>query len=516
MPRSSVTNVLVAWIAITLGMHAATASAQSGNAPRFLVKLDSSVAEQPIAGRLYVFLSQRNNRPPMEGPDWFRPEPFFGIDVAEFRPGEVVAVDDRAEGFPGPTAELRPGRYFVQAILDSDHDHAKPADGVGNVHSQVYEAEVGPGRDIRLTLNQVVQERPFRGSRWVHEVVVTSKMLSDFHGREVVQRCAVILPRSYYDQPNRSYPTIYIIPGFGGSHRQAEAYRDGIQPLTENEEEFIRVMLSGQCKWGHHVYANSATNGPRGDALVEELIPYIDANFRTIPQAGARFVNGHSSGGWSSLWLQINYPDTFGGVWSTAPDPVDFRDFQNVNLYANPPQSLYEDEQGNRRPLARKDGRAVLWYDSFAHMDDVIGRGGQLRSFEAVFSPLDANGQPRQLWDRQTGRIDPEVARAWQKYDLRLILERNHDVLARKLRGKLHIFMGSEDTFYLEGAVIKLAETLDQLDLDAVVEVIPNADHSSLLTVDLYKRIRLEMSQAFLQWNSEQAQRRATPAATRP
>ena len=511
MPRKVFATILTVWLWAILGLCARTSPAQDAGGPRFLVKLSETVAEEPKAGRLFVFLSQRDNQAPMQGPDWFRPEPFYGIDVAEFRPGEVVAVDERADGFPSPTTQLRPGRYRVQAILDFDHEHAKAADGVGNLYSQVYEVEVGPGRDIRLTLDRVVEERAFRGSRWVHEVVVTSKLLSDYHGRDVTQRCAVILPRSYYDEPTRSYPTIYIIPGFSGSHRQAEAYRDGVQPLAENEEEFIRVMLSGQCKWGHHVYANSAANGPQGDALVQELIPYIDANFRTIRHSGARYLNGHSSGGWSSLWLQVNYPDTFGGVWSTAPDPIDFRDFQNVNLYANPPQSLYYDEQDNRRPLARKGGQVLLWYDAFAHMDDVIKRGGQLRSFEAVFSPLGPDGEPLRLWDRETGRIDPEVAQAWQKYDLRLILERNWDTLGPKLQGKLNIFTGSADTFYLEGAVIKMAESLERLGSDAVVEVVPNADHSSLLTVELYRRIRVEMSQAFRNWSNEQAQRRPVP-----
>jgi S-formylglutathione hydrolase FrmB len=257
-------------------------------------------------------------------------------------------------------------------------------------------------------------------------------------------------------------------------------------------------MLSGDCGWGHHVFADSATNGPRGKTLVSELIPYVDEHFRTVPAPTARFVTGHSSGGWSSLWLQVRYPDTFGGVWSTAPDPVDFRDWQQVDLYATPALSLYVDERGERRPIARLAGKPVLWYDSFAKMDDVLGRGGQLRSFEAVFSPLDSDGLPRRMWDRTSGRVDPEVVKAWEAYDIRLHVERNWDELAPKLRGKLHIYTGEIDTFYLEGAVRQLKESLAALGSDAEISIVAGKDHGSLLTPELVRQIRKQMTTEFL------------------
>jgi hypothetical protein len=193
----------------------------------------------------------------------------------------------------------------------------------------------------------------------------------------------------------------------------------------------------------------------------------------------------------------VTYPDTFGGVWSLSPDPVDFRDWQQVDLYADPPASLYVDEQGSRRPIARIGGRPALWYDSFTRMDDCLGRGGQLRSFDAVFSPLGSDGLPQRLWDRTTGLVDPTVARAWQAYDIRLVLERNWPTLGPKLAGKLRITTGDLDTFYLEGAVERLAASLASLGSDAQIEVLPGEDHGSLLTPALFARIGREMTAEF-------------------
>jgi S-formylglutathione hydrolase FrmB len=469
------------------------------HAAQFQVILPPDAAQAPITGRLYLFMTQNPRGEPRTGPNWFAPEPFFRLDVIEFKPGENRLIDDTAVSFPRKLSELDAGTYRVQALLDHDFYSPHPALGVGNLYSQVTEVEVTgePGQEVLLTLDQTVMAEPFPESTYVKEVVITSKLLSDFHGREVVDRAAVVLPASYESQPERRYPVIYNIPGFGGSHRDALAYANGPPPPGEGETEFIRVMLSGQCKWGHHVYADSATNGPRGAALTQELIPHIDAQFRTVAAPTARFVAGHSSGGWSSLWLQVAYPDVFGGVWSTSPDPVDFRDYQQVNLYADPPQNMFTDAAGERRPLARRGETPVLWYDSFTRMDDCLGRGGQLRSFEAVFSPLGDDGLPRRMYDRETGVVDPAVAKAWEAYDIRLKLERNWAELAPKLAGKLHVTMGDRDTFYLEGAVRQLRETLQQLGSDADVRLVEGADHGSLLTPDLFSEMRRQMTASY-------------------
>jgi hypothetical protein len=277
------------------------------------------------------------------------------------------------------------------------------------------------------------------------------------------------------------------------------------EPIPEQNEkgvEFIRVMLDPNCPLGHHVFADSANNGPVGTAFVGEFLPALDKAFRTIPEPTARFVTGHSSGGWSSLWLQVSHPEAFGGTWSTAPDPVDFRDFQTIDLY-RPGVNFYVDEEGRERPIARKDGKPVLFNRPFDRMEQVLGPGEQLHSFEAVFSPRGEGGRPVPLWSRKTGAIDPAVAEGWKRYDIRLVIEENWQTLGPKLAGKIHVFMGEEDTFYLDGATRLLKESLARLGSDAVVELFPGRDHSNLVTPDLRTRMRREMTESFLRSHPE-------------
>ncbi len=498
--------LIVAAILLSLAQRAAAADSIA-----FGVTLDPSAAHQPVTGRLFVFLQRGDslspNHDPRLGPDWFHPEPFFGIDVEQMGPGETRVVDNSADGFPGKVSDVPAGKYRAQALLDINLDDPHHGNADGNLYSDIVIVEFGSAapHTVLLTLKNVNEPIPWPKSRWAEEVEFESKLLSDFHHRKVIDRCGVVLPASYFDEPHRRYPVVFIIPGFGGSHRDALKYAEHPPETAPGEAEFIRVYLSGQCKWGHHVYADSATNGPRGRSLIEELIPEIERRYRTIPNRDARFLFGHSSGGWSSLWLMVNYPETFGAVWSGSPDPVDFRDFQGINLYADPPLSCFTHEAGGRRPLARRGNEVLLYFDSFSHMDDVLKRGGQLRSFEAVFSPLDSNGQPKKLWDRQTGFIDPEVARAWQRYDIRLVIERDWEHLRPLLAGRVHITMGGQDTFYLDGAVRLLQESLKQLGSDAEIDMLFGRGHTDYLTPDYYQSVRRQMSDLFLRLSAGSA-----------
>jgi hypothetical protein len=176
---------------------------------------------------------------------------------------------------------------------------------------------------------------------------------------------------------------------------------------------------------------------------------------------------------------------------------VDFRDFQRIDLY-KPGSNMYRDEAGNRRPLARQGDKVLLYYDDFVARETVVGPGGQIHSFEACFSPRGPDGTPLLVFDRSTGAVNTEVARTWEKYDIRLVLERHWDTLGPKLAGKLHIFAGEVDTFYLEGAVKLLKPALEKLNSDAQVIIVPGMAHQGYSegNDEMYRTILTNWSRA--------------------
>jgi S-formylglutathione hydrolase FrmB len=479
--------------------RAGTADSADARSPGLVFEIRCTPAVQtgPLKARVYILLGpDRSAAEPRNGPNWFRPEPFFAVNVDNWKPGEPLQVDSKADGFPARLDELKPSRYSIQAVVRLNRDTHRIGNGAGNLYGPVVRAELDPkkGGKVTLAVDHVVPPRKFNETDRVKLVEVDSPLLSAFHHRPIKHRAAVILPPAMKQiSVTNKLPTLYIIPGFGGDHFMAP--RMATSARANYAGDFIRVVLDPDCETGHHVFADSATNGPRGKALVEELIPYIEGKFPANPAPKARLLNGHSSGGWSSLWLQVTYPDYFGGTWSTSPDPVDFRDFQQINLYY-PGENMCKDHAQKRRPIARTGALPVLFYDNFSKMDDVIGWGGQLGSFEAVFSPVDQNGRPRKLWNRGTGAIDPAIAKAWEAYDIRLVLERNWPTLGPKLKGKLHVITGGMDTFYLEGSVKLLKESLASLGSDAMIEIVPGKDHGSVFTAELAERLDREMHEA--------------------
>lgn len=465
----------------------------------FTLKFKPTVRQEAFTGRVYVIFSRMRPEPRL-GPNWFSPEQFVSQEVTDWKPDTPLTISSsKTEGllsYPQPFNKLQLAGFRAQAVVRFNPWDREIGTGSGNGFSQVITVEK-PGEQTELVIEKTVPAPAFQETEWTKLLSVRSKLLSDFYGHDVSQNAAVILPQSYHKEPERRYPVILQIPGFGGDHF------DGIrkEPIPESNPggvEFIRVMLDPSCPLGHHVFADSANNGPRGRALIEEFIPELDQKFRTAGTPAGRFVTGHSSGGWSSLWLQVAYPETFGGVWSTSPDPVDFRDFQRINLYREG-ENMYVDEKGEARPLARVQGRVILWYRGFADMEWTLGPGGQLHSFEAVFSPRGADGKPLLVWNRETGVVDTAVAKTWEKYDIRLVLERNWKDLEPKLRGKLRVHMGDQDTFYLEGATMLLKKSMEELKSDAVIEIHPGRDHSNILSQQFIMRIRSEMANKYLE-----------------
>jgi len=463
----------------------------------FEIQFSPQVQSEAFTGTVSLFTAPGGSvAEPRFGPNWFHPAPFLSQQVTRLHPGETVTLAlSTAKHFPVSLRDEQLDGLQVQAVARFNPLDPEVGTGVGNGFSQVVTlsgSDAGPNR-VALRISELVPERKFPETDRIRLLRVRSHKLSTFLGREVFIQGAVTLPASYSSRPGQRYPVILEVPGFGGDHflafQRTDEPRAGV--------EFIRVMLDPRCPLGHHVFANSDNNGPWGEALVAEFLPALDDTFRTVGTPAGRFLTGHSSGGWSTLWLQVNYPDDFGGTWSTAPDPVDFRDFQQIDLY-RPGENMFRDASGQLRPLARMHGRNIVSYIQFSQMEDVLGHGGQLHSFEAVFSRRGEDGWPVPLWNRQTGEINPATAETWRRYDLGLLLRQNWESLRPKLQGKLHVVTGEEDTFFLEGSTRLLQETLQKLRSDAVVTLVPGRDHMNLYQGGLRENLETEMARKWL------------------
>lgn len=333
-----------------------------------------------------------------------------------------------------------------------------------------------------------------------------SELVSAFAGNDVSFEAMVMTPAGY--DPDCGWAVHYVIHGFGSSALRTAVGHVG-DVLARDElgkaPPLVRVFLDANHPLGHHVFADSANMGPWATALVQELLPAIEARYGAIAAPAARFLSGHSSGGWSSLWLQVEHPEAFGGAWSLAPDPVDFRDFTNVDIHRF--ESMYRDPEGEPIPLVREGAQVVTTLEEFARQearDAPVGRQ-IFYSFEAVFGPRAADGRPQPLFDRDTGHIDREVAEAWKHYDISAKLRREWPRLEPLLRGKLHVFVGLEDTYYLDGPVRLLADELHALGSDAELVLVPERDHVDLFAPhpELYPdgllaRVEDEMWASFL------------------
>ncbi|MBX7222722.1 MAG: esterase family protein [Blastocatellia bacterium] len=468
---------------------------------RFKIGVDAALAPQPVSGRLLIFMTTAPQRGDMLEVNFFNPTSVWmtGVEVQNLTAGKEIEVDPDMLAFPAPFSSAPAGNYHIMALLDRDHSYAYSQTGSGDYYSPILKlASLTPNASepVELKLTKVVPTQTLKETENIKLVEFESPSLSAFWGRPIKMQAGVVLPPSYADGKKQKYPTVYEVHGYGGNQRAAwwkgpeEIKAMGAGKLPE----MIHVYLSAQCPLGHHVFADSVNNGPWGTALTKELIPYLEKTFRMDGIPSGRLLTGHSSGGWSTLWLQINYPDVFGGTWSTSPDPVDFRSFTGPNLTEGDKHNFFHDDAGKPYGLFRIQGRDLMQLDAFAQWELVQGAyGGQMASFEAVFSPRGENGQPMQLFNRATGRLNPEVAQAWERYDISRLLKANWTKLGPKLKGKLHIAVGTADTFHLEQPLYLLRDTLAELKSDARIEFIEGKDHFNLYQDGLGTRIAQEM-----------------------
>ncbi len=464
---------------------------------RVEISFDAGVRSEALTGRVYVAVSRergRERRGQVMGPIWQAGEtgvPLYGLNVEELQPGRSAVINGSVFGWPVESLdEIPPGDYWVQGFANV-YTRFERADGhtvwmhmdqwegqnwrnsPGNLYSEPQQITIsGRGTTtIRLVCDQIVGPRPEpEETADVKIIKFESPILSAWWGHPIYIGATVRLPAGYDDHPDTYYPVNYVQGHFStGAPRMpleeqlAETWPEGDIP------RFIYVNFQHPSPYYDDSYGvNSANNGPYGDAIMHELIPAVEERFRIIREPWARKLTGGSTGGWIALAYQVFYPDFFGGCWASCPDGVDFRGYQIVNIYADE-NAYFLDRDWMRieRPNRRSpDGniRSMMKDENLYEL--VVGdhsrSGGQWDIWEATYSPCGSDGYPARIWDKRTGEIDREVAEYWREnYDLRYILERDWATLGPKLVGKIHVYCGDMDSYYLNNGVHFLHDFLE-------------------------------------------------------
>jgi Putative esterase len=470
------------------------------------VRFSSSVRTEPLTGRAYVAFARKEKPSPIDQTG-STGVPLFGVDVGQLEPGKPAVVDAATFGHPIESlADLPAGSYFVEGFFNvyTRYDrgdgktiwaHADRSEGQdwkrspGNLFSRPIQVTVDPakGGTIAIESTEVVPpiELP-KDTADVKHVRIESPRLSKFWGRKVELGATVRLPKGYDEHPDARYPVIYLQDHFSLRAPGGRGLADRTW-TADDTPRFLLVTFQHPTPFYDDSYAvNSANNGPYGDAILEELIPEVEKRFRAVGEPWSRMLTGGSTGGWESLALQILHPDFFNGCWALCPDSLDFRAHQIVNVYDD--DNAYFVDKGFmrvERPDTREvDGNVLEMMKDENRYELVVGEhsrsGGQWDGWEAVFSPCGEDGYPKRIWDKRTGKIDHAVAESWKaNYDLRAYCERNWKTIGPSLRGKLHIYVGEDDTYYLENGVRFLETFLKRADpaYEGSVEYGPNAPH---------------------------------------
>jgi len=439
------------------------------------VKLGEELAPAGTRGRVLLFLiddaSRRlAGREPADAPFFIEPQPIASVTVEDFRPGMMVELGPTAESWPRPLSALA-GTFRVQAVFKCNPDEGSSR-AAGNAYSEVrtitFDPAVEDRHDLRLAfLFKGPQREPGAHLRYV---ALRSELLSRARGRDAFLRAGVALPPGFDHPSNRDkrWPAIYVIPGFGGRDTDAAAYASMLQTkgVADIAPIAVHIVLDPEGPFGHHGFADSEANGPVGTALVKELLPHLEREFRLDPRPEARIVTGHSSGGWASIWLSLTQPEIFGACWASSPDPIDFSAFQRTDLYTEP--SLFVMADGSDTPSFRTAVAPRVEKIRMTVREEVgIERamapagdsGQQWSAWLAMFSSVDpATRRARWLADPLTGVIDRQIVeRDWSRYDIARLVEGRWESM-KSLLPRIRLVVGEQDSFFLERAVRRFAE----------------------------------------------------------
>jgi hypothetical protein len=481
------------------------------------VSFPAALSAKPLDGRVLFLLSNDPaSEPRMQIDDTPRSQMIFGVTVDGLRPGDSATIDRGAAGYPIRSInDVPPGDYTAQAVLNiyetfhrSDGKTIKLAPdrgegqhwnlAPGNLYSTPKKVHVGLGAPpISISLDKVIGPIPPEpDSKYIRHLRIQSELLTKFWGQPMYLSAIVLVPEGFDEHPDTHYPEMvfegHFPDGFddfrtippdpnlkpdysyrfhlAGYNRiqQAEAYDEYKKWISPGFPRVLVIQIQHANPYYDDSYAvNSANLGPYGDAIETELMPAVEKKFRGIGQGWARFLYGGSTGGWESLAVQIFYPDHYNGAFAACPDPVDFHAYMTTDLYYQPNIFFL---QGAHKRVEQPAMRDYLGHTLITVRDNIAyesalgdhGRSGeQFDIWQAVYGPVGADGYPQAIFDKQTGEIDHATAAYWHDhYDLDAILQRDWITLGPKLRGKLHIYVGSDDTYFLNDAVYLMEDFL--------------------------------------------------------
>jgi len=542
---------------------------------RFAISFPASLSSDALDGRVLLLISNNEGAEPrFQLSDEAKSQLVFGIDIDGLKPGEEVLIDKNSFGYPLKSiASIPPGEYWVQALINRyETFHLKdgrvlklpPDKGEGqkwnrkpgNLYSKPKKMWINPRMDnvIKIALDSEVPPIPDPPeTKYIKHEKIQSKLLSEYWGRPVYLGAHILLPEGFEEHPEARYPLIvnhgHFPYNFGGFRETlpdpnlkpaySERFKWEGYNITQQEyahkfykewtgpdyPRMLVILIQHQNQYYDDSYAvNSANLGPYGDAINYELIPYIEKKYRGIGEGWARFTYGGSTGGWEALATQVFYPDMYNGCFAACPDPIDFRWFFIVNIYDHK-NAYYLDSKWKKtpRPGTRNYlGELNCTNEDINHHELALGTkgrsGGQWDIYSAVYSPVGKDGYPKPIWNKLTGEIDREVAQYWKEnYDLRYIMERDWKTLGPKLKGKIHIYCGDMDNYYLNNAVYLTEDFLESTKnpyYDGEVDYGDRAEHCWNGDQERPNAIsRLRYNQMFVPKMVEQILKTAPPGA---
>lgn len=462
------------------------------NAQHFKVTYTSDAFKGPFSGNVILYLSTKNEQPKDRTGG-----PCYRMGVQNVKPGEAIIFSDSSLSYPTLLTRIERGDYYMQIVWDINHDGRVIGLSPGNPYSNTRKITLSSSNEVfDVVCDQHVSEPVFAEARYVKHLNVPSALLRKFHGKATSLKGAIILPSQYYQEPRRRFPVYFIVGGFGGVHYHysSTVSSDTLPAIPLDTIAVIKVYLDGDCSLGHSCYANSANNGPIGDAFATELIPWLDEHYRTNK---GRVIRGHSSGGWTVVYLLTHYPKIFAGGNASAPDPVDFHRFVKTNLYSDSTRVEFVDALTiGKKP----DGVVDFDKPNIVHsIEDIIVRGEQNVSFDAVFGPKGKNGLPQPLYNSKTDKLDRTVFEHWKQYDLTQFIIDRWPRLSKDLSGKLRVSVGTEDNAFLNISAQLMEQKMKSIGADIRFEYYPG-NHFTVATREYRKDEDVWLKATYLRW----------------